>query len=85
MMHNVACLFALAARRVHADAAEREREALEAGYRRQAIAALRKALLLVPPERRLAFWREKMRPDPALDPIRQSPEFVQLDHELQME
>jgi serine/threonine protein kinase/Tfp pilus assembly protein PilF len=85
MMHNVACLFALAAARVRTDAAERDRAALEDGYRRQALAALRKALLLVPPGQRLAFWREKMRPDSALDSIRQCAEFVQLDSELQRE
>jgi hypothetical protein len=84
-MHNVACLFALAAARVRADAAEQERDALENGYRRQAVAALRKAVLLAPPAQRLACWQEKMRPDTALDSIRYSAEFVQLDGELQRE
>jgi tetratricopeptide (TPR) repeat protein len=85
MMHNVACVFALAAARVRADATEREREALEGGYRRQALAALRKALLLVPLGQRPTFWQEKMRPDPALDAIRQATEFVQLDDQLHKE
>jgi tetratricopeptide (TPR) repeat protein len=85
MMHNVACVFALAAARVRTDTAEPEREALETSYRRQGLEALRKALLLVPPGQRLAFWQEKMRPDPALDSIRRSGEFVQLDNQLQEE
>jgi tetratricopeptide (TPR) repeat protein len=85
MMHNVACLFAVAAARVRADAAEPERQALEATFRGRALAALREALLLVPPPQRLAFWREKMRPDPALDSIRHSAEFARLDDQLQKE
>jgi serine/threonine protein kinase/tetratricopeptide (TPR) repeat protein len=83
MMHNIACVFALAASRVRADAAEPQREFLETGYRRQSLAALRKALDLVPPRSRLAFWQEKMRPDTALDAIRQSEDFVRLDRLLQ--
>jgi tetratricopeptide (TPR) repeat protein len=83
MMHNVACVFALASARAGADAAEPRRQTLEDGYRRQAVAALRKALELVSPAQRLAFWQEKMRPDPALEPIRKSAEFVQLDAQLQ--
>jgi hypothetical protein len=58
---------------------------LETDYCRQAVAVLRDALLLVPPERRLAFWQEKMRPDPALDAVRGSVEFRQLDSELRKE
>ncbi|HTK74904.1 MAG TPA: hypothetical protein VL371_06560, partial [Gemmataceae bacterium] len=62
MMHNVACVYALAAARVRADAAERDRDAVEAGYRRQAMAALRKAFDMVPAGQRAAYWRDKMRP-----------------------
>jgi len=85
MMHNVACVYALAAARVRADAAERDRDAVEAGYRRQAMAALRKAFDMVPAGQRAAYWRDKMRPDSALDPIRGSSEFARLDGELQAE
>jgi tetratricopeptide (TPR) repeat protein len=85
MMHNVACLFALAAARVRTDTAEPQRSALETGYRQQALAVLRKALLLVPADQRLAFWQEKMRPDSALDSIRNAAEFVQLDNQVQKE
>jgi serine/threonine protein kinase/Flp pilus assembly protein TadD len=85
MMHNVACVYALAAGRVRADAGEGPCKALEAEYRRQALAALRKTLLLVAPGQRLAFWQEKMCPDTALDAIRQSAEFVQLNDQVRQE
>jgi hypothetical protein len=85
MMHNVACIYALAAARVRVDSVEIQRETLEKRYRQQAIAALGKALLLVPADKRFAFWDEKMRPDPALDSVRASPEFTQFDAQLQKE
>src|SRR4051794_14248032 len=75
MMHTLACIYALAAGRVKADTRETRRQTLEASYRQQALAALRDALPLLPRRERLAFWQEKMRPDAALDPIRDSPEF----------
>jgi eukaryotic-like serine/threonine-protein kinase len=85
MMHNVACVYALAAARVRSDNTEGQREALEKRYRQGAIAALEKALGLVPAERRFAFWNENMRPDPALDAIRTTPEFAQFDAKLRKE
>jgi tetratricopeptide (TPR) repeat protein len=85
MMHNVACLFALASARAGADAAEPKRQVLVTTYRRQALTALRKALERVPPRQRLAFWQQKMRPDPALESIRPSAEFVQFDGQLRKE
>ncbi len=85
MMHNVACIYALAAARVRADSVEMQRETLEKRYRQQAIATLGKALRLVPADKRFAFWDEKMRPDLALDSIRPSAEFTQLDTRLQKE
>jgi hypothetical protein len=85
MLHNVACVFALAAARVRADAAEPKRAALETDYRRQAVTALRKALDRVPARGRLAFWQDKMRPDSALDAIRPSEDFARLDTQLQQE
>jgi serine/threonine protein kinase/Tfp pilus assembly protein PilF len=82
MMHNLGCLFAQAVARVKKDAGQADRATLDARYRLQAIGALRKTLLLVSAHERLAFWQEKMRPDSALDPIRTSAEFVELDREL---
>jgi tetratricopeptide (TPR) repeat protein len=83
MMHNVACIFALAAARVRADAAEHDRDAVEARYRRQAVGALRKAIDMVPASQRPAYWRDRMRPDSALDPIRGSADFARLEDEIQ--
>jgi serine/threonine protein kinase/Flp pilus assembly protein TadD len=85
MMHNVACTYALAAARVKTDSAEKERETLEKRYRQRAVAALGKALLLVPADKRFDFWQEKMRPDSALDAIRPSAEFIDLDDQLRKE
>jgi serine/threonine protein kinase/tetratricopeptide (TPR) repeat protein len=85
MMHNVACIYALAVARVRSDGAEIQRETLEKRYRQQAIAALRKAFLLVPADKRFTFWQENMRPDSALDAIRPSAEFIKLDNQLRKE
>jgi serine/threonine protein kinase/Flp pilus assembly protein TadD len=82
MLHNVACIFAQAAGRCESDPSVSDRVARAAGYRREAVAALRGALAKVPATQRPRFWGEKMRPDPALDPIRHSPEFRKLEGEL---
>jgi tetratricopeptide (TPR) repeat protein len=78
MMHNLACIFAQAAGRAAGD-----REALEGGkqaaeYRARAVQALEEGLRLVPLEQRNSFWRDRMSPDPVLDPIRESAEFREL-------
>jgi tetratricopeptide (TPR) repeat protein len=76
MMHNVACVFAQAAGRAEA------RDPDAAGhYRTRAVQTLREALRLVPDDQRAAFWRERMSPDTALDPIRDSAEFRRLADE----
>ena len=85
MMHNTACIFALALKRVHDDAAEKNRETLEAECRRQSLALLKKTLDLVPPDKRLGYWQKKMCPDSALDSIRSSAEFVKLDASVKAE
>jgi eukaryotic-like serine/threonine-protein kinase len=79
MMNNIACIFAEAARRVRLDVAEVNRAELELEYRRQAIETLDKTLALVPPAGRVAYWEKTVSPDPWLDSIRASPEFVRLD------
>jgi tetratricopeptide (TPR) repeat protein len=81
MLHNVACIFALAVGRVEADTAAPDRAALAARWRSRAIATLRQALARVPSGERSLFWREKVAPDPALDPIRRSPQFQELIRE----
>jgi tetratricopeptide (TPR) repeat protein len=76
MMHNVACIFALAAG--CADKDPQADRALPAAYRRRALEALGKAVAMLPQEVRRAFFRDKIEPDKALDSIRQSPQFRQL-------
>jgi serine/threonine protein kinase/Tfp pilus assembly protein PilF len=82
MMHNVACIFALAVARVESDPAEEMRQGLAAAYRQRALQALRRTLALVPAPERVRFWYEKVVPDSALDAIRNSDEFKELDREL---
>jgi tetratricopeptide (TPR) repeat protein len=77
--HNIACIFAQAAVRVEADQAEAQRGALAGRYRGQALQAVRQALALLPPGERLPFWQDKVSPDAALDPIRDTAEFKRLE------
>jgi tetratricopeptide (TPR) repeat protein len=78
MMHNIACIYSLAANQ-----AEREGNATEAsGYCEQAIKAVRNTLALVPPAERASFWREKIVPDKALNAIRNADAFKQLAEEF---
>ena len=78
MMHNVACIFSLAASQSERD------DALPsaARYREQAVDAVRGTLTLVPPSDRGAFWREKIFPDKALDAIRNGAAFKQWTQEF---
>jgi serine/threonine protein kinase/Flp pilus assembly protein TadD len=85
MMHNLACLFAQAVAKAKADTQQEQRAATGTHYRRQAIEALRQALLMLPRDKRLAFWEEQMCPDRALDPIRTSTDFVQFEQQLKRE
>jgi serine/threonine protein kinase/Tfp pilus assembly protein PilF len=85
MMHNVACVFALAAARVQLDVAEPTRQSLETRYRQRALAALHETLLLLPDDRREEFWKTRMRPDTAVDSIRRSPEFASFEISLDKE
>src|SRR5207248_1275124 len=70
MMHNIACIFAQAVARAEADREEKDRQPLAEVYRRRALEAVRQTLRMLHPEERLAFWRDKVLPDPALAPIR---------------
>jgi tetratricopeptide (TPR) repeat protein len=78
MMHNVACIFALAVGKVAADSTANDRAAVAGHYRAEAIRVIRRTLAMVPSDQLRSFWRTKVCPDPALDPIRHSPEFRQL-------
>jgi serine/threonine-protein kinase len=74
MMHNIACIFALAA-------GKPDVQSSAARYRDQAVEAVRKTLALVPPSERSSFWRDKIVPDKALDAIRTCSAFKQLAQE----
>jgi serine/threonine protein kinase/tetratricopeptide (TPR) repeat protein len=79
-VHNLACVFAQAAGRARADrTADGPSQAVR--YQARAVQLLRQALALVPLEKRGAFWRDTMAPDPALDPVRDSAAFQALDGE----
>jgi tetratricopeptide (TPR) repeat protein len=78
MMHNLACVFAQAVARVRADACARDRDSLTTRYHERALEAIRQTLALVPDGERPAFWKTKIAPDSALDPVRDSAEFRQL-------
>ena len=70
MMHNVACIFALAAASAGKEPQDVELAALAARCRQRALEAVRQTLALVPPTERLSFWNEKIVFDPALESIR---------------
>jgi tetratricopeptide (TPR) repeat protein/predicted Ser/Thr protein kinase len=82
MLHNIACVFSLAVGCVQADTKAADRTALAGEWRARTVAVLRQALELVPTKERPSFWREKVSPDPALGPVRKSPEFQQLCQEV---
>ncbi len=76
MMHNIACVFALAAARVPANSPDAE------VYRFQAIAALDRTLEMLPPEERRSFWRDKISRDTALAAVRNHPEYERLQRDF---
>jgi tetratricopeptide (TPR) repeat protein len=78
--HGAARVYAqAAAQAARADrGTEEERARLQSQYQRRAIALLRRALGLVPADRRREYWRDNVQKDKALAPIRNMPEFVQL-------
>jgi tetratricopeptide (TPR) repeat protein len=81
MMHNVACIFAQAVGILENDAKQSAPQTLAAKYREQSLEAVRKTLALLPPQERLAFWKDKILTDAALDPIRDCAEFKQIGKE----
>ncbi len=78
MRLNAACIFALAAGKAEKDVAAADARALAGGYRQRAVEILRSTLTLLPEAERGPFWRDKVLPDTALDPIRGERAFEQL-------
>jgi tetratricopeptide (TPR) repeat protein len=81
MMHNIACVFSLAAASVERDAAAAARQELGTRYRARAIDSIHQTLALLPPAERRSFWRQQVSPDAALDPVRRCPDFLRLEVE----
>jgi tetratricopeptide (TPR) repeat protein len=81
MMHNLACIFAQAVARAREDPGRADRATLAQTYRNRALHTIRRTLDLIPARERPAFWRDKICPDKALDPIRDSPDFRRLSEE----
>jgi tetratricopeptide (TPR) repeat protein len=82
MTHNLACIFAQVVGKVKLDRTERAVDARTREYTRRAVRLLRQALAMLTPAERTAFWRQKMRPDPTLKPIHDSPEFKRLEQDM---
>jgi tetratricopeptide (TPR) repeat protein len=71
MMHNTACIFALAAGHPDKVAAE-----TVSACRDQALKTIQKTLDMVPAAERPEFWRTKIQPDPALASLRNTAAFM---------
>jgi tetratricopeptide (TPR) repeat protein len=81
LLWNAARIYAQAAGKLDADAAKRDRRAVElrSQYEQRAVQLLRQALDLKPAPERAAFWRDYIAADKAaLSPIRSSPAYTQL-------
>jgi tetratricopeptide (TPR) repeat protein len=72
MMHNIACTFAQAAKHADAPAAADQ-------WRDQALEAIDQTLAMIPAADRPAFWRNKICPDAALNPVRDHVAFKKLE------
>jgi serine/threonine protein kinase/Flp pilus assembly protein TadD len=84
MIYNAACIFAQASGKARSDAnvnAANHRE-LSTRYAARAVDLIRQSLGKLPAGRRAEFWRQSIASDPALDPIRDTPVFVQLNGEF---
>jgi serine/threonine protein kinase/Flp pilus assembly protein TadD len=81
LLYNAARTFAQAVGRMDSDAARRNRRDLEIRdrYQARALQLIRQSLHLRPITQRLEFWRNIVRTDPALNPIRSSYEWALLE------
>jgi hypothetical protein len=81
MLHNVACIYAQALDRIKNDAAAANADALADSYRKSAVDSVRQTLLLIPPEARGSYLREKILPDSALDSVRHAADLQSIVRE----
>jgi hypothetical protein len=79
MMHNLACIFALAAGKAANNQSDKQRQLLASRYQGQALEVVRRTLALVPAKERQRFWQNKILPDQALDALHDHPEFKMLE------
>jgi tetratricopeptide (TPR) repeat protein len=83
LLYNVARVYAQAAGRPSTDPRPEGREALlRSRYEERAVELLGKALSLEPAGRRVAFWREHVQEDAALNPVRRSVAYQRLAAEF---
>jgi tetratricopeptide (TPR) repeat protein len=80
-LHNIACIWAQASERVSADKTEPARERRAAEYAAQSLAAIRRALDLLAPAERRAFWEANVLADKMLGPVRAGPGFRKLERD----
>jgi serine/threonine protein kinase/Tfp pilus assembly protein PilF len=78
MMHNNACIFALAIDKVMRAASKKlDRQLLARDYRKTALDTIRQTLAMLRPEERGPFWRTTILPDVALRTLHDCPQFHQ--------
>ena len=78
LFYNAACIYSQAAGRAAFNAEPRERQELARKYQDRAVALIRQSLDLLPAAARKPFFQQAAA-DPALDPIRTYPPFVELN------
>ncbi len=83
MLYQTARLYAQVAGQFDAEAGRGKRPdpALRGQCQEQALRLIRTALGLLPGPQRTTFWRNHVRPDVALDPLRRSAGFARLELE----
>ncbi len=79
MMHNLACVLAQAAAKSSADPPGKQ---LAPAYTARALELVRASLAMVPRAERAAFWRQTVRGDESLTPVRSTPGFRSLEREM---
>ncbi len=84
MWYNLACVFALAVDQVSHDPNEPARDPKVAQFRTRACELIEKALVTLPENQRILFWKQKIEPDADVEAIRRSDEFLRLKAKLKL-